>query len=55
MGKTPKAIMEQDFNYILSNLLYKKSSHGGSQSTQVRYHIKYLYLLVQETWEQLYI
>ena len=24
MGKTPKAIVEQDFNYILSNLLYEK-------------------------------
>ena len=26
--------------------------HDGSQSTQVRYHIKYLYLLVQETYKQ---
>ena len=24
MGKTPKAIVEQDFNYIVSNLLYEK-------------------------------
>ena len=31
--------------------IIKKSYDGGAQSTQVRYHIKYLYLLVQETWE----